>query len=109
MHNLWILAAIAALAVLTHFYNRWAYRDKDDRGPEMTAHVTVHSKRVSQGRYLGAAPSRWNFLVSFTFSDREEIELYVTQAQFSKLQENQTGQLTWQGKRFHRFDPDVSQ
>ena len=96
----------ALLGVAGYFYNNWAYRDKDDKGPEMTGRATVTSKRVDQGRYLGKAPSRWNLLMTFSLSDGEEIELYVTQDIFSTLKEGHSGQLTWQGKRFYHFDPD---
>ena len=74
--------------------------------PEVTGRATVTSKRVDQGRYLGKAPSRWNYMMTFALSDGEEIELYVTQDIFSTLQVGHTGQLTWQGKRFYHFDSD---
>lgn len=106
MEKLWLIFFFLGLAVLAYFYNNWAYRDKDDKGPEMTGHATVTSKRVDQGRYLGKAPSRWNLLVTFALSDGEEVELYVTQDIFSTLKEGQSGQLTWQGKRFCHFDSD---
>lgn len=96
------------LAVVSHFYNKWAYGDKDDKGPEMTAPVTVTAKRIAQGRYLGTAPSRWNYMVTFTLSDGEELELYVTNSIFSTLKEGQTGLLKWQGKQFRHFDPDIT-
>ena len=101
-----IILMIFAVMVLTYFYNNWAYRDKDDKGPEMTGHATVKSKLVEQGRYLGRAPSRWNYMMTFSLSDGEEIELYVTDDIFSSLQAGHSGQLTWQGKRFYHFDPD---
>ena len=99
---------LALLGVAGYFYNNWAYRDKDDNGPEMTGHATVKSKRVDLGRYLGKAPSRWNYLMTFSLSDGEEIELYVTDDIFSTLQEGHSGQLTWQGKRFYHFDRDTT-
>lgn len=104
-----ILGTVGILALIGLFcvYQVWAYRDKDDKGPEMTGRATVKSKRVAQGRYLGKAPSRWNMLLTFTLSDGEEVELYVTQDIFSTLKEGQSGQLTWQGKRFYHFDPDT--
>ena len=100
------ILVLSLLGVLGYFYHNWAYRDKDDYGPEMTGRATVKSKRATQGRYLGKAPSRWNLLMTFSFHDGEEIELYVTQDIFSTLKEGQSGQLTWQGKRFYHFDPD---
>ena len=106
MDFLKFVIVLALLGVVGYLYNNWAYRDKDDKGPEMTGRATVKAKRVEQGRYLGKAPSRWNLLMTFALSDGEEIELYVTQDVFSTLQEGQSGQLTWQGKRFYHFDPN---
>lgn len=98
---------IGAVAALWCAWQAWAYRDKDDKGPELTAPATVVSKRVDQGRYIGKAPSRWNYLMTFALSDGEELELYVTDDVFSTLKEGQSGQLTWQGKRFYQFYPDL--
>lgn len=98
---------IFAILLLFSWFRTWLYRDKDDKGPEMTGHATVKAHRVDQGKYLGKAPSRWNYLITFSLSDGEEIELYVTDDIFSSLKAGQTGQLTWQGKRFYRFDPDI--
>lgn len=98
---------IAAIAGVYCAYQIWVYRDKDDKGPELTGHATVISRKVDQGRYLGKAPSRWNYMMTFRLSDGEEVELYVTDDIFSSLKDGETGQLTWQGKRFYHFDPDV--
>lgn len=106
MDFLKFVLVLALLGVVGYLYNNCAYRDKDDKGPEMTGRATVTGKRVEQGRYLGKAPSRWNLLMTSSLSDGEEIELYVTQDVFSTLQEGRSGQLTWQGKRFYHFDPD---
>ena len=105
MDFLKFVLVLVLLGVVGYFYNNWAYRDKEDYGPEMTGKATVKSKHVEQGRYLGKAPSRWNYMMIFSLSDGEEIELYVTQDVFATLQEGHTGQLTWQGKRFYHFDP----
>lgn len=97
-----ILAAVGLYA----FYQSRIYRDKDDKGPEMTGHATVKSHRVTQGRYLGKAPSRWNYMVTFTMADGEELELYSIQSDFQVLKDGASGLLTWQGKRFLDFEPD---
>ena len=103
------LKLVLILAVVAFFgwiYNNWAYRDKDDKGPEMAGRATVVSKRVDQGRYLGKSTTRWNYLMTFALADGEEVELYVTDDIFSSLKEGQTGLLNWQGKRFYGFDSD---
>lgn len=101
------IAGILAFGILYALYQNRVYRDKDDKGPEMTGSATVKSHRVAQGRYLGKAPSRWNYMVTFTLSDGEEIELYTPQSDFQLLKEGACGTLTWQGKRFYGFEPDL--
>ncbi len=103
-NKLLLLLGILAAGILTWLYNNWAYRDKDDKGPEMTGSATVKSHRVAQGRYLGKAPSRWNYMVTFTLSDGEEIELYTIQSDFQVLKDGTSGTLVWQGKHFLDFD-----
>lgn len=101
------VAAILAFGILYGLYQNWVYRDKEDKGPEMTGPATVKSHRVVQGRYLGKAPSRWNCMVTFTLSDGEEVELYTIQSDYQTIKDGQTGQLTWQGKRLLDFEPDM--
>ncbi len=101
------LPAILALAVLWSCYQSWAYRDRDDKGPELTGHATVKGHRIVQGGFMGKATSRWNYMMTFALSDGEEVELYVTMDVFATLKAGQSGQLTWQGKRFYHFDPDA--
>ncbi len=109
-----ILPGFLLLSFLYIFYERWVYRDKDDKGPELTGSATVKSRRVIQGNYRGKAPTRyqgntrglWNYFVTFTLSDGEEVELYVGEGEYRALKEGTTGQLTWQGKTFLEFDTD---
>lgn len=95
-----------SVPVIVFLYHRWVYRDKDDKGSKMTGSATVKSHRVEQGRYLGKAPSRWNFIVTFTLSDGEELELYTFEEHFRALKDGASGQLTWQGKSFLEFETD---
>lgn len=101
------IVGILLFGLLYALYQSWVYRDKDDKGPEMTGHATVKSHRVTQGRFLGKAPSRWNYMVTFTLSDGEELELYTIQSDFQVLKDGTTGLLTWQGKRFLDFELDM--
>lgn len=101
------IVAIFALGTLYALYQFWIYRDKDDKGPEMTGPATVKSHRVDQGRFTGNAPSRWNYLVTFTLSDGEELELYTILSDYQTLKDGASGQLTWQGKRLLHFEADL--
>lgn len=98
------LLGILGIAALWACYQNWVYRDKDDKGPEMTGPATVKSHRVTQGRYLGKAPSRWNYMVIFTLSDGSELELYTIQSDYQVLKDGTSGLLTWQGKTFLDFE-----
>ena len=110
---LWIIGFLA-LVLLYLLYENWVHRDKDDKGPKMTAPATVKSRRTAQGNYRGHAPTRyegntrglWNYFVTFTLSDGEELELYVGENEFRALKEGISGQLTWQGKQFREFDTE---
>jgi hypothetical protein len=99
-----LLPGILLLSLFYVFYQRWLYRDKDDKGPEMIAPATVTAHRVDQGRYPGRAPTRWNYLVTFSLSDGEEIELYTILSDYETLKDGTSGQLTWQGKRLINFE-----
>lgn len=101
-----LLPGILLLSFLYIFYQRWVYRDKDDKGPELTGPATVKSHRVDQGRFHGLAPGCWNYLVTFSLADGEEIDLYVGEGEYIALKDGTSGQLTWQGKNFRKFETD---
>ena len=85
-----LLPGILLFSFLYIFYQRWVYRDKDDKVPQMTGPATVKSHRVEQGNYQSKAPTRyqgntrgnWNYFVTFTLGDGEEIELYVGEGEY---------------------------
>ncbi len=107
-----ILPGILILALLYPIYQRLIFRDKGDKGPELTGQATVKSHRVEQGNYQAQAPTgyqgntrgNWNYWVTFTLSDGEEIELYTGEAEYKALKDGATGQLTWQGRKLRSFD-----
>ena len=109
-----LLPGILLLSFLYIFYQRWIYRDKDDKGPQLTSPATVKSHRVEQGnfrgkaptRYQGNNPGRWNYIVTFTLSDGEELELYTFENVYRALQDGTSGLLTWQGRNFLEFETD---
>lgn len=100
--GLCILGFAAACAC----YQTWVYRDKNDKGPEMTGPAVVKSHRVTQGRYFGKAPSRWNYMATFALADGEQIELHTTEFDYGLLKDGLFGQLTWQGKTFLDFEAE---
>ena len=109
-----LLPGILLFSFLYIFYQRWVYRDKDANGLEMTGPATVKSHRVEQGNYRGNAPTRyqgntrgnWNYFVTFTLADGDELELYVGEGEYRALKDGTYGQLTWQGNQLRSFDSD---
>ena len=99
-----LLPGILILSFVYILYQRWAYRDKDDKGPELTGPATVKARRVEQGRFHGKAPGRWNYIVTFALADGEEIELYVGEGEYRALKDGTSGQLIWEGKQFRGFE-----
>ena len=109
-----ILPGIFILALLYPIYKRLIIRDKSDKGPVLTGQATVTSHRVEQGnhqvdaptRYQGNSRGNWNYWVTFTLSDGEQLELYCGENEYKALKDGISGQLTWQGKKFREFDSD---
>lgn len=101
-----LLPCILLFSFLYIFFQRWVYRDKDDKGPKLTGRATVKSHRVEQGRFHGKAPGKWLFIVTFTLSDGEDLDLYTFETEFRALKDGTAGQLTWQGDQLRSFDGD---
>lgn len=101
-----ILFAIIALPLLV-----WGISALLTREQELSGYATVAEHRVAQRSEMPKADARyvsnWNYLVTFSLSDGEEIELYTIQEDFRRLTDGASGWLTWQGKRLIHFEPDV--
>lgn len=89
----------------------WGISALFSREQRLTGHATVVSHRVAQraempkedARYVG----NWNYLVTFSLSDGEEIELYTIQEDFRALNDGTSGTLVWETKRLIQFEPDT--
>lgn len=86
---------------LTSFFNKF-WR----RGKERSDTATVKSHRMDMAKFP-TPESTWNWLVTFTLSDGQEVELHTMEVQFRELQDGQTGTLTWEGANFLRFEQEV--
>ena len=75
-------------------------------GKEKTDTATVKSHRMTTARFP-TPESTWNYLVTFTLSDGSEVELHTLEAQYNELKDGQTGNLTWEGETFLRFELEV--
>ena len=100
-----ILLTIIALPLLV-----WGISSLLTRERELSGHATVSGHRVAQRSEMPKEDARyvsnWNYLMTFTFSDGDELELYTLQSDFQTLKDGTPGWLTWQGKRLLHFEPD---
>jgi hypothetical protein len=76
-----------------------------NRKQELTGPAAVVSKRLKLAQAGGWWSENWNRLVTFRLSDGNELELYVTQAEYEELTEGLSGQLTWDKDILIHFDP----
>ena len=78
------------------------------RGNVFTGTVMVVSRRVEHGTGGGSwKSSSWNYLVTFRFTDGQEMELYVPEHEYARLKEGATGQIVWCRDILSRFDADM--
>lgn len=98
-----ILLAIAGISLLGYHIST--------NGPTLSGQAQVASRRVDLGRVSGGKYSggAWNYLVTFTLSDGEAIELYVTKGQYAELKEGTKGFLRWQKDTMLGFDPEQTE
>ena len=95
------LIAIFALPLVGLLVYGIANRPRILSGP-----ATVQTKNVEFGSSGGLWSSSWNYLVTFVFSDGEELQLYTTEAEYAALEEGRTGTLFWDQKQMVEFISD---
>lgn len=78
------------------------------RGDVYHGTAKVVSRRVEAGSGGGSwRSSNWNYLVTFQFTDGDQIELYTTESEYGELKEGLTGQLAWYKNNLSSFEPDM--
>ena len=78
------------------------------RGKVLTGSAKVISRRAEAGSGGGSwRSSNWNYLVTFRFSDHDELELFVSEQQYAELKEGLTGQIVWCKDVLSEFIPDL--
>lgn len=96
------ITIIILIAVFVVF--AWIYT----RGDVLTGSAMVVSHRMEAGSGGGSwRSSNWNYLVTFRFSDHDELELYVSESQYGELKEGLTGQIVWHKDVLSEFIPDM--
>ncbi len=98
--SLFILGLLAVFIAFSWFYTR---------GDALTGHAVVASCRVEVAKYATRATwgNGWNYLVTFRFSDGDELELYVSPEEYKQLEEGTSGTLVWHKDVLSYFEPDM--
>ena len=86
----------------------------NDAAPIVTAEAKVKAKRIAvhhsahqqsmNGVPLMAKSHHTTYYATFGLEGDRRLELQVSQGQFQQLTEGEQGKLTYQRKRFHRFE-----
>ena len=102
---MWLILIIVGLfGFLLLFYHI------STNGPVLSGPAQVLSKRVELGRTgssgWGVKSSSWNYLVTFTLADGEEIELFTGEEAYKALTEGCSGFLEWQKDNFVSFETE---
>ena len=104
--NLIIPLAILVLPALV-----WGLSSRFSREHTLSGRAEVRSHRVARREEMPKADTKyvgnWNYLVTFSLSGGEELELYTSQTDFRCLTDGTAGWLTWQGKWFCGFEPEM--
>ncbi len=95
---LYILIGVLLFAVFCWFYTR---------GDALTGSATVVSRRVGLAKYSSKWSEGWNYLVTFRFSDGEELELFTSKEEYAILKEGTTGTIVWHKDVLSYFEPDM--
>ena len=86
----------------------------NDAAPVLTVEALVKTKRMDsyhtaptydgEGRMTSSGTHHTTYYATFGLEGDRRLELQVSQGQFQQLTEGEQGKLTYQRKRFHRFE-----
>ena len=86
----------------------------NDAAPIVTVDAKVKAKRIAvhhsahqqsmNGVPLMAKSHHTTYYATFALEGDQRLELQVSEGQFQRLTEGERGKLTYQRKRFHRFE-----
>lgn len=100
--------AILIIVGLFAFFLLYSYISTS--GPVLSGPAQVLSKRVELAKNgsgsWGVKSSCWNYLVTFSLADGEEIELYTGEEAYAALTEGSSGFLEWQKENFVSFETE---
>lgn len=110
-----ILITVVILGMLVYLTLKGMQEKKaNDAAPIVTVDAKVKAKRIAvhhsahqqsmNGVPLMAKSHHTTYYATFALEDDQRLELQVGERQFQQLTEGDRGKLTYQRKRFHRFE-----
>lgn len=110
-----ILITVVILGMLVYLTLKGMQEKKaNDAAPIVTVDAKVKAKRIAvhhsahqqsvNGVPLMAKSHHATYYTTFALEDGRRLELQISEGQFQQLTEGERGKLTYQRKRFHRFE-----
>lgn len=110
-----ILITVVILGVIVYLTLKGMQEKKaNDAAPIVTVDAKVKAKRIAvhhsahqqsmNGVPLMAKSHHTTYYATFALEGDQRLELQVSEGQFQRLTEGERGKLTYQRKRFHRFE-----
>ena len=110
-----ILITVVILGMIVYLTLKGMQEKKaNDAAPIVTVDAKVKAKRIAvhhsahqqsmNGVPLMAKSHHTTYYATFALDGDQRLELQVSEGQFQRLTEGERGKLTYQRKRFHRFE-----
>ena len=110
-----ILITVVILGMLVYLTLKGMQEKKaNDAAPIVTVDAKVKAKRIAvhhsahqqsmNGVPLMAKSHHTTYYATFALEGDQRLELQISEGQFQRLTEGERGKLTYQRKRFHRFE-----
>lgn len=110
-----ILITVVILGMLVYLTLKGMQEKKaNDVAPIVTVDAKVKAKRIAvhhsahqqsmNGVPLMAKSHHTTYYATFALEGDQRLELQISEGQFQRLTEGERGKLTYQRKRFHRFE-----
>ena len=110
-----ILITVVILGMIVYLTLKGIQEKKaNDAAPIVTVDAKVKAKRIAvhhsahqqsmNGVPLMAKSHHTTYYATFALEGDQRLELQVSEGQFQRLTEGERGKLTYQRKRFHRFE-----
>ena len=115
VQGFFILITIVILGMIVYLTLKGMQEKKaNDAAPIVTVDAKVKAKRIAvhhsahqqsmNGVPLMAKSHHTTYYATFALEGDQRLELQVSEGQFQRLTEGERGKLTYQRKRFHRFE-----